>query len=145
MRLNYLDSIGYCKALCQDTGTIVTGRLVYFGAGRYCLQQGVDLSLNGDTYTAFRTDNIFINITTVCEFTKMYARNDTPVFNNDIIQDDLGNTYYVYWYQVKSAYLYLPLTEVSPTEIQLDIGKTTVVGNVILDELSEEILYGKIN
>ena len=65
MRLNYLDSIGYCKALCQDTGTIVTGRLVYFGAGRYCLQQGVDLSLNGDTYTAFRTDNIFINITRV--------------------------------------------------------------------------------
>ena len=118
MRLNYLDSIGYCKALCQDTGTIVTGRLVYFGAGRYCLQQGVDLSLNGDTYTAFRTDNI---------------------------QDDLGNTYYVYWDQIKSAYLYLPLTEVSPTEIQLDIGKTTVVGNVILDELSEEILYGKIN
>ena len=59
MRLNYLDSIGYCKALCQDTGTTVTGRLVYFGAGRYCLQQGVDLSLNGDTYTAFRTDNIF--------------------------------------------------------------------------------------
>ena len=35
MRLNYLDSIGYCKALCQDTGTTVTGRLVYFGAGRY--------------------------------------------------------------------------------------------------------------
>lgn len=146
MRLNYLESIGYCKALCQDTGTVVTGRLVYFGAGRYALQQGIDLSVNGDTYAAFRTDNIFVNITTVCEFTKMYSKDDTPVFNNDIIQDELGNTYYVYWDQIKSAYLYLALTnDITTAAPNLDITKTTVVGNIILDDVNGDLLYGEIN
>ena len=142
MKLHYLDSIGFCKALCQDTGTVVTGRLVYFGAGRYCLQQSVDLSLNGDSYTAFRTDNIFVDITTICEFTKMYAKNDTPVFNNDIIQDNFGNTYYVYWDQIKAAYKYLPLSEITDKVPNLDRATTTVVGNIILEDINGDILNG---
>lgn len=132
MRLDYLNSIGFCKARCQDTNVIVTGRLVYLGAGRYCVQQNVDMSLMGDTYTMFRTDNIFVDITTICEFTKMYAQNDEPVFNNDVIEDSSGNRYYVYWDSVKSAYLYTPLSDTGRVT-GLDITTTKVVGNIILD------------
>jgi hypothetical protein len=132
MRLNYLDSIGFCKARCQDTDVVVTGRLVYLGAGRYCVQQNIDMSLMGDSYTAFRTDNIFVDITSICEFTKMYAKDDIPVFNNDVIQDQNDNRYYVYWDSVRSAYLYTPLTDGAKVS-GLDITTTDVIGNILLD------------
>lgn len=141
MRLSVLDSIGFCKARCIDTGDIIQGRLVYFGAGRYCLQQNIDISMFGDNYTAFRTDNYFVDITTICEFTKMYAANDVPVFNNDIIADKDNNTYYIYWDAVKSAYLYMPISNKS-SDTPLDITKTYVVGNIILEEVEN---FGEIN
>ena len=141
MRINSLDSIGFCKAVCQDTGQIVQGRLVYFGAGRYCLQQNIDVSLSGDGYTAFRTDNYFIDITTVCEFTKMYAADETPVFCYDIIMDDAGNLYYIYWDAVKSAYMYKAFSKTA-SSIPLDITKTTVIGNVVIEGVEN---FGEIN
>lgn len=136
-RLSYLDSIGYCKARVYNSKDVCTGRLVYNGAGRYLLQNVTDAYSTNyrDSYMGYNTTSVFVDVTTICEFTKMYAKGGVPVFNNDVIQDDNGILYYICWDEVKSAYVYIALSEDERQSHSLDINTTEVVGNMVIDDI----------